>query len=188
MVRHPPRARRNVTDSAPAPLIVTARLPGELQSWMTGLRARHFPPERNFLDAHVTLFHALPPSSVDEVRRLLARLTADFRAPPAILCGVMSLGRGTAFHIDSPDLQEIRGTIAARFHGALSAQDNHVPRLHVTVQNKVTSAEARALQAQLAEGFVPRDFSFTGLALHAYRGGPWEALGQWSFRGGSARS
>lgn len=167
----------------PAPLIVTAQLPRELQSWLNMLRRQHFPPERNFLDAHVTLFHALPPSSVDEVRRLLARIAADFRAPPALLSGLMSLGRGTAFRIDSPDLLEIRGMIAARFHGALSAQDNHAPRLHVTVQNKVTTAEARALQVQLAAEFIPHDFAFTGLALHAYRGGPWEGLGQWSFRG-----
>ena len=43
-------------------------------------------------------------------------------------------------------------------------------------------AQARALQGELAVGFAPRDFSFTGLALHHYRGGPWEAVGQWSFR------
>lgn len=150
---------------------------------MNDLRRQHFPPERNFLDAHVTLFHALPPSAEDEAKRLLARLAADFRAPPALLSGVMSLGGGTAFRIDSPDLIDIRSTIAARFHGALSVQDGHVPRLHVTVQNKVQPAEARGLQMQLAEGFVPHEFCFIGLALHRYLGGPWETIGQWSFRG-----
>ena len=42
---------------------------------------------------------------------------------------------------------------------------------------------ARALQAELAAAFRPRDFAFAGLALHAWRGGPWETLKRWSFRG-----
>jgi hypothetical protein len=41
--------------SVGAPLIVTAELPPDLQAWATSLRQRHFPPERNYLAAHVTL-------------------------------------------------------------------------------------------------------------------------------------
>ena len=43
-----------------APLILTAELPPDLHRWATELRRAHFPPERNLLEAHVTLFHALP--------------------------------------------------------------------------------------------------------------------------------
>lgn len=95
----------------------------------------------------------------------------------------MSLGRGTALRIDSPGMLDLRGQIADRFHGMLTAQDQGRPRLHVTVQNKVTLAEAIALQQVLSATFLPRRFGFAGLALHAYRGGPWEALGRWSFHG-----
>jgi len=54
-------------------LILTAELPPELHRWATDLRTAHFPPERNHLEAHVTLFHAIPPQCEDELRRLLAR-------------------------------------------------------------------------------------------------------------------
>jgi hypothetical protein len=95
----------------------------------------------------------------------------------------MDLGQGTALAIESNALQQIRALIADRFHGALTAQDSHRLRLHITVQNKVTRAEAKALQAQLAMAEIERDFGFSGLGLHIYRGGPWEAAGRWSFRG-----
>lgn len=166
-----------------APFIVTAELPADLFAWADGLRRAHFPPERNYLSAHVTLFHALAPSLSDEVRRVLAGEAAAHAAVPARLSAVMDLGKGTALAIESAAMLGIRATIADHFHGALSAQDQHKPRLHVTIQNKVTTQDARTLQREMAASFEPRDFRFTGLALHIYRGGPWEAAGRWAFRG-----
>ena len=55
---------------ATAPLIVTATLPPSEFAWADALRRAHFPPERNYLQAHVTLFHALPPFVEDEARGL----------------------------------------------------------------------------------------------------------------------
>jgi hypothetical protein len=147
------------------------------------LRRAHFPPERNHLTAHVTLFHALPPSGEGELRDLLARLAADNPAPAAVLDCIISLGRGTALHLVSPAMLELRQQIADRFHGMLTAQDSSRPRLHITVQNKVSPVLARALQAELAGSFRQRHFTFAGLGLHAYMGGPWQSLGRWSFRG-----
>jgi hypothetical protein len=168
--------------SVGAPLIVTAELPPDLQAWATSLRQRHFPPERNYLAAHVTLFHALPPSAEGEVRKSLGALAAG-PPPPARLTGLMSLGGGTALKLESPALLDLRAELAERFHGLLTAQDRPAPRLHITIQNKVSAKAARTLQAELGEAVQPRDFVFAGLALHAYRGGPWEPLQRWSFRG-----
>ncbi len=167
----------------PAPLIVTATLPPDLHRWATDLRTRHFPAERNYLEAHVTLFHALPPSAEAEV---LAALKAEAAANvplAARLEGVMSLGRGTALRLSSAPLLALRDRLAGRFHGLLTAQDSHRPRLHVTVQNKVSVDAARALQAQLGPVAVPRDFAFPGLALYRYRGGPWDHVRDFAFRG-----
>lgn len=164
------------------PLIVTADLPDDLQRWATALRAEHFPRERNYLAAHVTLFHALPPSCEAEACDLLKRLAAG-PAPEARLSNVTSLGRGTAFAIESPAMLALRDAMAEHFHGLLSAQDNHRPRLHITVQNKVTAQEAKALQADLAAQFTPRDFRFRGFGLHEYQGGPWREIRRFSFRG-----
>lgn len=167
----------------PAPLIVTAELPPDLHRWASAMRRAHYPPERNFLEAHVTLFHTLPPQLEEELRSLLARLAGEFAPPPARLDGVMNLGRGTALRLSSPAMLELRAGIAGHFRGMLTAQDSHPPRLHITVQNKVTPAEARALQAQLTGVVRPRQFAFPGLALFRYRGGAWEAVRRFAFRG-----
>ena len=44
------------------PLIVTAELGPADFAWLDAQRRAHFPPERNQLAAHLTMFHALPPS------------------------------------------------------------------------------------------------------------------------------
>ena len=168
-----------------APLIITAELPAPLQARADGLRRAHYPPERNQLAAHITLFHALPPFAEGEARSLLAALAAQTPPPEALLAGVMDLGTGTALRIESSALLDVRGLIAERFHGLLTGQDQHQPRLHVTVQNKVVRADAKALQSTLAFDFRPEPFAFAGLALHRYMGGPWEPVGRWTFRGRS---
>jgi hypothetical protein len=166
-----------------APLIVTALLPRDQAAWATQLRDRHFPPERNYLDAHVTLFHAIPPSCEGETTRMLARAGADTAPVSGELKGIMSLGRGTALKLSSPQMLALRDEFADLLHGMLSAQDQHRPRLHVTIQNKVTAAEAKALQTELAQIVEPRPFRFRGLGLYHYRGGPWERVREYPFRG-----
>jgi hypothetical protein len=165
-----------------APLIVTAELPQALQSRADQLRRAHYPAERNQLSAHVTLFHALPPSVEDELRDALAA-EARAKPPAARLAGVMNLGRGTALPLESAAMLALRERLAERFHGLLTPQDEHAPRLHVTIQNKVAPSVAKALQQQLPAVIEPRDFAFAGLSLHRYRGGPWEFVKRWPFRG-----
>ncbi|WP_233998203.1 2'-5' RNA ligase family protein [Erythrobacter sp. QSSC1-22B] len=164
-------------------LILTAELPPELHRWATDLRTAHFPPERNHLEAHVTLFHAIPPQCEEELRRLLAREVGSIAPIRARLEGLMPLGSGTALRLASPGILDLRDAIAEHLHGLLTAQDQHRPRLHVTIQNKVAPKEAKALRALLAGTFEPRDFEFPGLALHRYLGGPWEFVRRFAFRG-----
>jgi len=169
--------------AAGAPFIVTAELPPDILAWADGLRRAHFPPERNKLVAHVTLFHAFAPSLRDELRRVLAAVAARHAPPRARLEGLMPLGRGTALAIRSPGMLAIRQRIADHFHGALTAQDQHAPRLHITIQNKVTPEAAKTLQKELVPGLPVREFAFAGLGLHLYRGTHWDLLGKWPFRG-----
>ncbi len=166
-----------------APLVVTAVLPAALQGRAESLRRAHYPADRNQVPAHVTLLRALPPSVEAEARSLLAGLAAEMPPVPAALTGVMDLGTGTALAIDSPAMLDLRALIAERFHGMLTLQDQGEPRLHVTVQNKVLRAEAKALQAALAATFRAERFTFAGLAMHRWLGGPWEDAGRWAFRG-----
>lgn len=182
MVRASPQARRDVTGEAP-PLILTAELPPDLHRLFTALRRDNFPPEKNFLEAHVTLFHALSGANEGELCRMLGRLAAEFAPIAGRVDGVMPLGQGTAIRISSPDMLTLRELIADRFHGLLTAQDRGVPRLHVTIQNKVSPIEAKALQSRLAATIEQRNFRFPGLSLHRYAGGPWQFVRRWPFRG-----
>jgi hypothetical protein len=166
-----------------APFIVTAELPPEIFGWADGLRRAHYPAHRNKLEAHVTLFHSFAPSLREELRGVLSRTAGEYAPPPALLDGIMKLGGGTALAIESPGMLAIREQIAEHFHGALTAQDAHPPRLHITIQNKVSRQEASGLQKDLALLLQPREFTFRGLGLHLYRETHWEALGRWSFRG-----
>ncbi|MFN3989239.1 MAG: 2'-5' RNA ligase family protein [Erythrobacter sp.] len=166
-----------------APFIVTAALPADVQGWAEDLRRVHYPPERNHLHAHVTLFHAFAPSLLDELMRFLPRLTAEFAAPAAEITGLMDLGTGTAIALSSPQLLSLRALMAEHFCGSLTAQDLHEPRLHITIQNKVIKRAARALQATLAPTITPRRFAFPALELHLYKGGPWALVKRSAFRG-----
>ena len=76
-----------------------------------------------------------------------------------------------------------RMELADRFAGLLVAQDQQTPRLHITVQNKVTSGEARRLFDELSVAFEPRPLAIHGIGLHYYVDGPWRDIGNWSFRG-----
>lgn len=169
--------------SPSAPFIVTAELPEDVFSWSNGLRSTHFPPERNWLKAHVTLFHSFAPSLRDELPRFLARIAAEFAAPPARIDGLMDLGQGTALEVRSPGMLAIREVIADHFWQMLTRQDQGGKKLHITIQNKVARDQALALQGELAPRLKPREFAFTGLGLHLYRNPHWDAVGTWKFRG-----
>ena len=59
-------------------LIVTAELRRGF-CLARGTSPRHYPPERNQLPAHLTMFHALPPSAEAEVRPRLAQAAQNLR-------------------------------------------------------------------------------------------------------------
>jgi hypothetical protein len=167
--------------TAAAPIIVTALFGAEDQAWFDAERRRYFPAERNRVDAHLTLFHHLPPGIADELKQRLARETRGRPAPEARVTGMMSLGSGVAYRIESVELAAIRDDLADAFAGLLMPQDRAGWRPHVTVQNKVSTTEAKALLAQLRADFRPRTVRVAGLATWWYRGGPWQPLSRHMF-------
>jgi hypothetical protein len=127
------------------------------------------------------MFHALPPSALDETKRQLAVQSAR-PAPTAMIAGLMDLGGGVAFRVVSDDLDAVRDELADHFHGLLGVQDAGW-RPHVTIQNKVPPKVARTLLAELGRDFRPRPLGIAGLSLHRYLGGPWEPVARYPFRG-----
>jgi 2'-5' RNA ligase superfamily len=168
-----------------APIIVTALIGDPDFSDLDILRRQHFPPERNHLRAHLTMFHHLPPSCEAELKQLL-KDEARGCDPQARLAGLINLGGGVAYRVESPDLEDIRARIAERFASMLMPQDRNAWRAHITVQNKVKAPEARALLEELAKDFKPRPLALAGVAAWWYRGGPWEAIAAYAFKNGHA--
>lgn len=165
-----------------APLLLTAELPPDVLAWADALRRAHYPPERNRLRAHVTLFHALPPSVEEELLQVLADLACN-PAPMARIDGLMKLERGTALGVESPATEELHGIIADRMHGLLTDQDTRPLRLHVTIQNKVSSEAAKALQTSLGAELRSVSFRFHGFGLYAWEEGLWRPIRTIAFRG-----
>jgi len=162
-------------------LIVTAEIGQPDFGWLDGLRCAHYPPERNQVPAHLTIFRALPPSAESEVRSRLASVTRE-KPPVATIDGLIDLGGGVASRIVSPGLDRIRRELADELHGLLSAQDAGGWRPHVTIQNKVTPRIARRLKSSLEMDFRRRPLSISGLGLYRYLGGPWERVAVYAFR------
>ncbi len=162
------------------PLVLTLQLDPASQARFDALRRAHFPPERNHLQAHVTLFHALPGEREDDVRAGVGA-AAQRPAYDVQVVRVRSLGTGVAFDLRSSELSAQRAGLARRWQPWLTPQDARPHAAHVTVQNKVTPDRARALLQELEAGFAPYAVRATGLALWRYLGGPWEPLGDYRF-------
>jgi hypothetical protein len=167
---------------SPAPLIVTLALDERSFSFFEALRKAHFSPERNFLVAHLTLFHHLPaeePSIMDTLKRTAAQLSIM----PLAVTGTVFMGNGVAYKLESSALLRMHATLQGAFKDWLTPQDRQSLRPHVTVQNKVPAAEARVLYEELTGTFTPFTAYGTGLGVWIYRGGPWEALATYPFTG-----
>jgi 2'-5' RNA ligase len=164
-----------VADPA-APLILTLALDGEAFAVFDGLRREHFPPERNVVPAHVTLFHALPGEQRSAIGSLLGLLCRRQKPVAVSVTGLRFMGRGVAFSLESPALQALRRELAGEWSPWLTPQDGQRFQPHVTIQNKVAPEEARALHRRLSAEFEPFAFRGEGLILWRYLGGPWERI------------
>jgi 2'-5' RNA ligase len=169
------------TSDEPDPLILSLRFDEDAFAFLDGQRRLYFPPERNFIPAHLTLFHHLPGGEIAGIASDLRRVAAGQGPIALAVTGLRSLGRGVAYTVEAPALASLRRELAGLWASRLTPQDRQGFRPHVTIQNKVTPAAAAALLARLQAGFTPFPATGTGLLLWHYRGGPWEPAGVFPF-------
>ncbi len=157
----------------------------ESQGHFERLRQRYFPPERNQIPAHLTLFHTLPDQAdVEEALQMEAVAQGPF---VLTVTGVRSLGKGVAYKLESAALVGLHARLAEVFGEYLSAQDRQRLQPHIVVQNKVTAAAARELLADLERSFERMEVQGVGLDLWHYLGGPWELARTFPFGSGIDR-
>lgn len=172
-----------MTATAPAPLILTLKLEPTAFEMLDALRRAHFPPERNFIPAHITLFHALPGGRHDAIASAARDICRATPAPWLSLPAPRFLGRGVAIEVSAPELLRLRARLAAEWAPWLGAQDRQGYRPHVTIQNKVAPAQARQLYNDLAARWAPLEARGVALLLWHYLGGPWQLAGEFPFAG-----
>ncbi len=151
------------------PLILTLKLDDESQAYFDEQRQRHFPPGRNFLRAHLTLFHQLP--NDDGTKAYLADIVHPIFFLQTI--GLMHRGAGVAYSIDSPDLHILHQKLSNHFASTLTPQDLQPFRPHITIMNKSTPEKAHSLLQSLSTTVKLFAIQGIGLDLWTYLGGPW---------------
>ncbi|WP_457091602.1 2'-5' RNA ligase family protein [Microvirga sp. P5_D2] len=164
-----------------APLILTLALDKQSFTFFDGQRRRYFPPARNFIPAHLTLFHHLPGAHNGKIQDKLETETTRRNCFSLTVTALRSLGRGVAYNLQSHELTDLRSNLASEWAHWLTPQDRQKHQPHVTVQNNVEPPTARALLATLSEAFVPFAVQGIGLDLWRYRGGPWEMVSEFPF-------
>jgi hypothetical protein len=165
-----------------SPLILTLKLDSIAFDVLDRLRQQHFPPDRNFLAAHITLFHKLPIEHELAIRKTLEDVCSTTPAVHLLFPTLRSLGRGVAIQVDCPELMRLRNHLAQQWNQWLSAQDKQRYQPHVTIQNKVTPSEAQYLYDQLTNGWNAFSGRGEGLLLWRYQGGPWELAHEFTFK------
>ncbi len=159
--------------------VLTLALDEASQQRFEALRQRWFPPERNQIPAHLTLFHTLPETeSTSAVLDVVARSTVTFAMR---VSGVRSMGRGVAFFLDSQAATAVHRQLSSALTESLTSQDRQGFRPHVVVQNKVEPTVAKETLTVLQAGFVPWECRAVGLDLWRYLGGPWKLLQRFAF-------
>lgn len=165
----------------PQPLILTLKIDDESFRLFDALRRRHFPPERNFLAAHLTLFHHLLGAEIETIKADLREFCATQNPFALEFPRWRSLGKGVAVVVESAELLALRARLAERWREWLNAQDRQKFQPHITVQNKVAPADAKLLLDELSAEWKPRRGIAEGLSLWHYLGAEWRLEKDFSF-------
>jgi hypothetical protein len=156
---------------------------GESFALLDALRREHYPPERNRVPAHVTLFHALPGEHAREVRALLNAVSTRQKPLDVAVGEARTTERGVAVFLHSPQLLSLREMLAAEWWSWLTDQDTAGFVPHVTIQNNVSAGEAHRTRADIAGRLRLSRIRGVGLHLWRYRDGRWEDAQLFRFRG-----
>ncbi|WP_461452706.1 2'-5' RNA ligase family protein [Mucilaginibacter sp.] len=160
--------------------ILTLIMDKASQEFFNKLRKQHFPAGRNYLDAHLTLFHNLPdePEIINHVKFTCANTNKFVTNTTEIV----SIGNGVAYKIISPELQLIHKHLQQQFAQWLIPQDKQKLWPHITIQNKTNADTANQLIKALTTNFQPFIIEALGLKLWEYKGGPWEFIDEFYFQ------
>jgi 2'-5' RNA ligase len=188
----PSSYQRPKTGSAnEARYVLTLRTDRAHHDRMSAMRDKYFPPERNTVRAHLTLFNALPESkmksSIVPLLQEVAAATGPFRIrvkrPFQMKEG---FGVNMSPREGPPPLKDLlvklRGTW--KEEGFLSDQDSAPRGMHYTLMNKVSDKEKlEAAFEEFKESWTGDEGIVDGLELFRYHKGRWYWTQSFEFTG-----
>ncbi|KAI0204927.1 hypothetical protein F4808DRAFT_315231 [Astrocystis sublimbata] len=185
----PPRRRQNPAHAPPNPednvYVLTLKTDAAHQQRMSELRRRYFPAHLLKVDAHITLFHALPHSSKSAVISDISSLCAA-TAPSSIRAAKpFRMGRGVGVHVTGLEpVGELCREMQTRWWEHLTQQDQRRFKGHYTLMNKVDDKETveKCLE-ELESGFEGCEGRAIGLDLWRYDRGWWRHERDFEFKG-----
>ncbi|KAJ3524660.1 hypothetical protein NM208_g11971 [Fusarium decemcellulare] len=149
---------------------------------MTALRKQWFPSQLLKVDAHVTLFHALPGSKLHEIQEDIAAIAAR-TSKFEVKVGkenVFEMGKGVGINISNHDngqrkAASIHAELRNKWESFLSDQDKREKwRGHYTIMNKEDDKEmVGECLAYLKSGHAESRGTVEGLSLFLYDRGWW---------------
>ena len=163
-------------------LILTVQLDEASQDFFAKKRKKYFPPEKNFIDAHLTLFHHLPDNE-SKIINTIESLCAQQQPIKLSITEPKSIDKGVAYKIESKELVTLHKKLQKGWIEHLTTQDRQGLWPHITIQNKVTPDEAKQTLQQIKETFIPFEALATGLTFWRYLNGPWQLYRHFPFGG-----
>lgn len=164
--------------SPPArPLIVTLALPQKMASRLDALRRAWYPPARNQVPAHLTLFRHLPGPGMPDI--LQAVQSEAVRTPPfpVTILGAEVWQEAVVLPVHSPELEDLHARLKERWAPLLIPADRAPFRPHVTIASRLDRTGRAAALAALARDWPrPVMSEALGLCLWRYDDGPWSLL------------
>lgn len=163
----------------PPLILTTLRLDKHDFNYFNSLRQKYFPAERNFIDAHLTLFHAL--ANELTVTNTVKEICGHQSSFVITVKALVSIGNGVAFTIESQELMQLHKSLQNKWLEFLSNQDKQKLWPHITIQNKVPVNEAKCVLNELQKNFKPFFLPAKGLQLWEYLNGPWRFVDEFLF-------
>ncbi|KAJ2983323.1 hypothetical protein NUW58_g6271 [Xylaria curta] len=158
------------------------------QARMSELRTQYFPAHLLKVNAHITLFHALPSSLLSIVIADLPSLS--YSIPPFHIRAEapFRMARGIGVHVSGlGPLKKLFAQLQGRWWGYLTPQDRRRFKGHYTLMNKVDDRDAREMcLGELGREFTGCDGVASGLCLSRYDRGWWRYERNFRFSGVSA--
>lgn len=163
------------------PFIVCLKMDRLSFERLSAWRKLYFPPERNFLDAHLTLYHRLPFPAHEIIRDALRNLTMRRESFVLTFEQIVHHQLFLGIKLATPEVVQLKKELDRDLTLWLAPQDRQTIVPHVTVSNNGQLEAVDRAKEELEKTFVPWQGRAEGLQLFRYRRGPWEWLEDFSF-------